>query len=120
MSPEQLSTIKAVADIVSTIGAMPITGLLLIALLAPWVIMIWISLQQNKRFESVVTMYRDNVALVEDYRTLVKGYERIVDGQQDLLVHATQILTSVKNIAENNLFCPWVRKGAKGEKEIHG
>lgn len=120
MTPEQLAAIKAVADIISSLGAMPLSSIAILVLFGPWLILLFVSWQQAKRFESVAKMYEDNVELVTDYQSLVEGYKKIVDGQQDLIIHTTQVLTTIKEIAENNLYCPWVRKETKGEKEIHG
>lgn len=119
MSPEQIAGLKAVADIISTLGAMPLASLLSLLILSPWVVMIWSTWQQNKRFEAVAEMYETNAQLVVDYQELVKGYKAIVEGQQDLIIHTTQVLTGVKSVAENNLYCPMVRKATQGSKEPH-
>ncbi|MDW7643437.1 MAG: hypothetical protein SCI25_00180 [Desulfuromonadales bacterium] len=120
MSPEQLAAIKAVSDILTSLGSMPLTSIAVLVLFGPWVVMIMVSLQQNRRFEAVATMYADNVQLVKDYQDLVRGYKAIVSGQQDLIIHTTQVLTGVKSVAENNLYCPMVRKETKGKPEVHG
>jgi hypothetical protein len=120
VTPDQIAAINAIATIVNAIGTLPLGALAVVVTMAPWGILILISWQQNRRFEAVTEMYENNVQLVSDYKDLVDGYRKIVDGQQDLIIHTTQVLTAVKDIAENNLFCPWVRKGTKGEKEIHG
>lgn len=120
MTPEQLAAIKAMADIIQTLGAMPLSTIAAVVLFGPWLVLIFVSMQQSRRFESVAKMYEDNVILVKDYQSLVDGYKKIVDGQQDLIIHTTQVLTSMKEIAENNLYCPWVRKETKGAKEPHG
>lgn len=120
MTPEQIMAMKAAADIIKTLGALPLGTLALLAILGPWAIMFLISWNQNRRFEGVVEMYKSNVELVKDYKDLVDGYKKIVEGQQDLIIHTTQTLTTIKEIADNNLYCPMVRKETKPTKEIHG
>lgn len=120
MSPDQIAVIKAVSDIVANLGAMPIASLLLIVVFGPWLVLMYVGWRQERRFEEVVRMYEDNVQLVKDYQELVKGYGKIVDGQQDLIIHTAQILQRIKDVAENNLYCPWVRKSAQASKEPHG
>lgn len=119
MSPDQIAAMKAVADIIGTIGAMPLSTIALLVLFGPWGILMLVSYQQNKRFEAVAKMYEANAQLVTDYQELVKGYKGIVEGQQDLIIHTTQVLTAIKHTADNNLFCPQVRKAAQGSKEPH-
>lgn len=120
MNPEQVAVVKAVADIVASLGAMPLSSLLVAVVFGPWLVLMYVGWRQEKRFEAVVKMYEDNVQLVKDYQQLVQGYRSIVDGQQDLIIHTTQVLTGIKDVAENNLYCPWVRKETKGIKEPHG
>lgn len=120
MTPEQIAGLKAVADIVASIGAMPLTSILVMLVLGPWGVMVLVSYQQARRFEAVASMYRDNVQLVKDYQDLVSGYKAIVSGQQDLIIHTTQVLTGVKSVAENNLYCPMVRQQTKETKEPRG
>jgi len=113
VTPDQISAMKSVADIIQTLGALPLGALISLIVLGPWGVMIIISWDQNRRFQGVVQMYQDNVQLVRDYQALVEGYKKIVDGQQDLIIHTTQTLTTVKEVAENNLYCPMVRSAAR-------
>jgi len=113
VTPDQLSALKSVADIIKTLGALPLGALISLIILGPWGVLVLFSWEQNRRFQGVVRMYQDNVQLVEDYRDLVAGYKKIVDGQQDLIIHTTQTLTTVKEVAENNLYCPMVRRETK-------
>lgn len=120
MTPEQIAVIKAMADIVRSLGAMPLSSLILIVVFGPWLVLMFVGWRQEKRFEAVVKMYEDNVQLVKDYQELVVGYQKIVEGQQDLIIHATQTLTQIRDVAENNLYCPMVRRETRETKEPRG
>lgn len=120
MSADQIAVLKAISDIISNLGTTPIASLIVIVVFGPWMVLMFVGWRQEKRFESVVKMYEDNVSLVTDYQDLVRGYQKIVDGQQDLIIHATQTLTTIKDIANNNLFCPMVRKETHEKKEPRG
>lgn len=110
MTPEQISIINTVALILERIGTWPVGTVLVAVAFGPWVMMYFIARGQEKRFDAVAQMYKDNVKLVEQYEKLAKGL-------QEMIVWCTQTMTGVKDIAENNLYCPIVRKGAK-QKEV--
>ncbi len=84
--------------------------ILLVVILGPWLLLFFIARGQEKRFEAVQVMYEDNVKLVKDFRNLSGD-------QQDLIIANTEAMTALKTAAENNLFCPIVRKSAQ-QKEI--
>lgn len=118
MTPDQIMAVKATADILKQLGAMPLSALLSMMVFAPWGVLFLVSWNQSRRFEAVVKMYEANIELVKNYKELVNGYRSIVDNQQELIIHATQTLTQVKDITMNNLFCPLVRKDKKVEAHI--
>lgn len=131
MTPDQLLAVKAIADILKTMGSWPIGSLLIISFIGPWVFsfmnsrandrrMEELSRANEKRLEAVIKMYSDNAELVKDYRDLVQAGQRTIESYQELVIHTTQVLTTVKNIAENNLYCPWVRKETRENKEPRG
>jgi len=99
---------------------MPLTSLVALVFLGPWGLAVLVGYQQAKRFESVAGMYKDSIRLVKDHQLLVEGYKGIVNSQQDLIIHTTQTLTAIKSVAENNLYCPMVRRETSGKKEPHG
>lgn len=125
MTPEQIAILNAVAMILGKVSSWPVGSIVAIMIVGPWVFTFFISWQQErkymaimmesrkqfeavmvkqeKRFESVVRMYENNVELV-------RNYERISKSLQDLVILNTQELADVKSIANNNLFCPIVRK----------
>lgn len=120
MTPDQLVAVKAVADILKQMGSWPIGSLLIVAFLGPWVFAFMTSRANDKRLEAAIKMYEENVQLVRDYKDLVQAGQRTVETYQELVIHTTQVLTTVRNIAENNLYCPWVRKQTQETKEPRG
>lgn len=123
MTPDQISTITALAALVQSIGNWPIMSIVVLVVIGPWAVNAYVTHQQQRRFEqqraqsqqqfdAVVKMYEDNVVLVEDYKTLAGGY-------RDQLIWSTQTVTEAKDIAKNNLHCPLVRKQSR-PKDLEG
>lgn len=117
MTPDQISTITALAALVQSIGNWPIVSILVLVVLGPWLVNAYTSYQQQRRFEmqreqsqqqfgAVVKMYEDNVTLVEDVKNMAEGF-------RDQLIWSTQTVTEAKDIAKNNLHCPMVRKQSR-------
>ena len=103
MTPEQVSILTTVATILNQIGTWPVGTVLVTIAFGPWVMMFWISRAQEKRFDAVSKMYENNVELV-------KAYEQVSKRLHDTVVFNTQTLTQVKDIADNNLFCPILKQ----------
>lgn len=120
VTPDQLMALKAISDILRQVGTWPFGTVLLVAVLGPWIFSFLAARSQEKRLEQAIRMYEDNIQLVKDYKELVQAYQKGMEGQQDLIIHTTQTLTHVKNIAENNLYCPWVRKNTQETREPRG
>jgi hypothetical protein len=110
MNPEYISILQTVAFILDRVGTWPVATLFFFAVIGPWVVAFILSRGQEKRFDSVKKMYENNVKLVEDYREMANGY-------QDLVIHNIQVMTEVQKTADNNLFCPIVRKRTQ-QKEV--
>ena len=120
MTPETLATMTALITLLKSIGVLPLSMIIVLIVLSPWVLMA-IALQAmrkdqekrnaetRERFEAVVQMYKDNVELV-------KNYERVAEGLQDILILSTQTMTQVLSSVSNNLFCPLMRKDQKTER----
>lgn len=117
MTPDQISTITALAALVQSIGNWPIMSIVLLVVLGPWLVNAYTSYQQQRRFElqreqsqqqfsAVVKMYENNVTVVEEVKDLAEGY-------RDQLIWSTQTVTEAKDIAKNNLHCPLVRKQSR-------
>lgn len=65
-------------------------------------------LAQEKRFESVVRMYENNVQVVKDYHGLAKDLTSII-------TLSTRTMESLVHKIDNNQFCPIARKGVGKE-----
>lgn len=129
---------QALASIIGYLGAYPILLFLAVMGIGPWVMMIIVSRQQDKRqtkdiarqvaaferqdkrFEQVVRMYEDNVALVKSYESHVMFQHDTNDKLIELVAISTstqqQLIETNKNSAsaimrmiENNEYCPWSR-----------
>ncbi len=111
MTPETLVAVRAVATIVSTLGTLPIGTLIVLAVMGPWFAAIVLVLVQGRRFDAVVQMYKDNVALVEEAQAQNHRFEKLAKDQHGTIVYNTEIMTEVRDKADNNLFCPWNRRG---------
>ncbi len=103
MTPEQVHILTAVLAIVQNIGTLPVMSVMALVVLAPWGLLTFVSLNQNKRFETVVQMYKDNVHLVEEVSDLAGGY-------RELITWTVTTVSEAKESAEKNQFCPIVRK----------
>jgi hypothetical protein len=114
MTPDQISAISAIAQILEKIGTMPIFSLVTVILIGPWVAMFLLTRGQEKRFDAMKKMYENNVELVKCYEDLAKG-------MQDLVIYNTQTMTKVDEKIDKNLFCPMVRRETKStHKEAEG
>ena len=122
MTPETLTTLAALVTLLKSVGVLPLSMIVALIVLAPWVLMAMALQAMRKdqekrndesklRFEAVVQMYKDNVELV-------KNYERVSEGLQDILILTTQTMTQVLSSVTNNLFCPLMRKDQKVEKQL--
>jgi len=109
MSPEQITTINAIASILDKLGSLPVGTLLFVMVVGPWFAMFALSAGYQKRFDSVVRMYEANAELV-------KAFKSLAEDQRDLTILSTQTMQDVKNMAANNLFCPMVRKGTSQQE----
>lgn len=137
MTAEQVAVVKAVADILATIGAWPLGLVLILVVVAPWVAMFLVSRSlerraadhdtqsavalaaikeqfgatleaHDKRFEGVVRMYENNAELV-------KGYEKLAGDLAGIIHLNTQVQTRLVEKIDNNMYCPAIReKGPKG------
>ena len=93
MTPEQISIIAAILD---KIGTWPISTLVMVIVVGPWLMFFFISRGQEKRFEAVREMYENNVKLVE-------VYEKLACEQQDTIIMNTGAITKLTTIIEERL-----------------
>jgi hypothetical protein len=115
---------QALASIIGYLGAYPILLFLAVMGLGPWVMMIIVSRQQDKRqtkdiqrqiaaferqdkrFEQVVRMYEDNVALVRSYEIHVSNQRETNDKLIDLVAISTSTQQTLVDYIKNNWWCP--------------
>lgn len=110
MTPEQIATLQAIATILDKVGSWPVGTLFFVIILGPWVLQLVLSRAQEKRFEAVKKMYEDNVELV-------KTTQQLATDMRDLVTYNIQVMTEVRDMGYNNLFCPIVRKETK-QREV--
>lgn len=116
MTPETLSTLTALITLLKSIGVLPLSALICLCILGPWVVQA-ISLNTmrkdqvkrdadaKERFDAVVRMYENNA-------TLVKGYEDLAGDLASIIHLNIQAQTQLYESIRNNQYCPIV----KGDK----
>ncbi|WP_028318951.1 hypothetical protein [Desulfobulbus elongatus] len=116
MSPNEAASIAAMVAIIKEIGTWPAIVVLAMFLLAPWLVMLWVSRGVEKRHAQAVKMYEDNVILVQQHATLAKDYARSVDRWEKITETVlsvvslnTQAQTRLVETIRNNEFCPELR-----------
>ena len=109
MTPGELSTIAAFVQIISSVSGWPFGMILFIVVIGPWISAFMLVYLQSRRFEKVVTMYKNNFSLVEDYSKLATDLH-------DVVIMNTQTMTRLVDSIKTNQYCPAVRlqKLAKG------
>jgi hypothetical protein len=109
MSPGELSTIASFVKIISSVSGWPFGMIIFVIVIGPWVSAFLLVYLQSRRFEKVVTMYKNNFKLVEDYAHLATDLH-------DVVIMNTQAMTRLVDSIKTNQYCPAVRleKKAKG------
>lgn len=109
MTPDHITILTALIDLVQMFRAWPLIVALLVIIIGPWVLAVALAVAQTRRFESVVRMYERNVELV-------KSYDGLSHDLKDIIMLNTQAVTKACKDIETNQFCPAVRleKKAKG------
>ena len=88
MTPDQISGLTAVAAIISKMGTWPIGSIVGAIVFGPWIVMGIVTRGMEKRHESALKMYEENVKLVVHY-------EKIVDEQADTIRLSTAATTEL-------------------------
>ncbi len=70
MTPEQISTVTAIASIVEKIGTWPIGSIAIAVIFGPWIMFFFISRSMEKRHAAALRMYENSNKLVERYDKL--------------------------------------------------
>jgi hypothetical protein len=109
MGPAEVSALSNIIQAAAAIGRWPIIYILYLLIVGPWVLAILLSLYEHKRLAAAIKMYEDNVELV-------KGYANVAGDLKDIVIMDIQNYQKLKDLVENNQFCPMIRleKKAKG------
>lgn len=109
MAPDQISAIALLIDVFGIVGRWPFGMIIFLIVIGPWVSAFLLVYLQSRRFEKVVTMYKNNFKLVEDYAHLATDLH-------DVVIMNTQAMTRLVDSIKTNQYCPAVRleKKAKG------
>jgi hypothetical protein len=109
MTPVNLESISAIVKILGDLAGWPFAMVVFSIIVGPWIAAFILVNIQTRRFESVVTMYQNNVILVENYEKLAKDLH-------DVVIMNTQIIQRLVDDIKTNQYCPYVRleKRAKG------
>jgi hypothetical protein len=84
---------------------MPITSLIVLLILGPWVSLILITILQNQRLDKLLKAN-------DQYLDLIKSYEICCKNFHEFATYSVEKIAKVEHIAESNLFCPIVRKAS--------
>jgi hypothetical protein len=106
MQSEYIGAINAASSIFDKIGAMPITSLIVLLILGPWVSLILITMLQNQRLDKLLKAN-------DQYLDLIKSYEICCKNFHEFATYSVEKIAKVEHIAENNLFCPIARRECK-------
>jgi len=99
MTPDQVTALNAIALILQQIGTWKLGTLVAVVFVGPWIMMGVALYLFAKWFNGMREMYKNNVILVKNYESITKDHK-------EMIVYNTQIMTEVKETADNNLFCP--------------
>lgn len=142
---------QALAAVIQYLGATPVLLFAAVVIVGPMVSVVWIVFKlnkivskisaaqsahnaavferQDKRFEQVVRMYEDNVALVKNYERHVTNQretnDKLIDlvaistaTQQQLVETSKSNATALMKMIENNEYCPLTRAKARMHMSI--
>jgi len=119
---------QGIAAIIQHLGTTPILLAITVWVLGPLAAVVWVVFKLNKivgrisseqgtrmqnvfdrqdqRFEQVVQMYKDNVALVKDYEKHVESQRDTTDKLIDLIAVSTGTQQTLVDYIKNNWWCP--------------
>jgi hypothetical protein len=111
MDPAQITAlVNSMATLIGVTGTTPFLTLTLGALVTPWLVLVFVSISQHRRFEAVVTMYNNNFKQVEITQGLASDFKNLARDERDLVIMATTAMSTMNSAIENNRYCPIVRK----------
>jgi hypothetical protein len=102
MTPGELSAIASFVNIINSVSGWPFGMIIFLIVIGPWISAFLLVYLQSRRFEKVVTMYKNNFKLVEDYAKLAKDLH-------DVVIMNTTAMTRLIDSIKTNQYCPAVR-----------
>ncbi|SPD73801.1 conserved hypothetical protein [uncultured Desulfobacterium sp.] len=102
MSPDQISVLTAIVALFDKASGWPIWFLFLLAMIGPWVVMLILDRNHERRHAAQRKMYENNVVLLEQTQSIAKDLKEIV-------IMNTQTSQKLTDSVEKNQFCPMVR-----------
>lgn len=93
MTPDHLSGLTVLLQLIERIGAWPLASLLMAAVIGPWVMAFILARGQEQRFEAMKEMYLNNAKLVEGYEKVCKTEERREQDLRTIIMMNTQAMT---------------------------
>ena len=103
MSPEQVTIMTNLLSIMKVLSGWPFAMFFFLLIVGPWILSLSLAYSSRKRFEGVVSMYEQNVQLVENY-------ESVASDLKDVVMVNTQTFSTLTKAIETNQFCPIVRE----------
>lgn len=109
MTPDQLSTLTALAKLAGEVGSWPVATLILSLVIGPWIAAFILAMGQQRRLEVAIKLYEDNARLVEDFRELARSLKQLIEDSQGYMVGNTKALVELSGSIRTNQFCPAAR-----------
>jgi hypothetical protein len=109
MTPDQITALMSALKLIEMIGGWHFGTILLILFVGPWVMQLVSNWQYNKRFESMVSMYKNNATLVDQNEKLTKAYNEHLGEFKDIVMMNTQAYSQLTAAINQKQFCPMVR-----------
>jgi excinuclease UvrABC ATPase subunit len=102
MTPETAQAIGAIATIVEKLGALPVGSMFIVIVFGPWIFSFIMSRVQEKRFDAMKEMYKNNVKLVE-------SFDKLASGLNDVVTLNTAKWSEAIDKINSNQYCPLAR-----------
>jgi hypothetical protein len=109
MTPEQIGGLTALVGLLEKVSGWPVWFLILLLIIGPWIVMLLLDRNNERRFLAQKQQYDSNVTLLKETQSIAKDLKEIV-------ILSTQTSQKLTDSVEQNQFCPMLRleKQAKG------
>lgn len=115
MTPNDVAVLTAIAGIVKQIGTWPLISTALFVIIGPWIAIWWLTHINGKRHAGVVSMYKDNVRLVESHEHLAQESARRETALADMVRLNTQAQVALTTWLKERTRCSELKGGSKHE-----